>query len=238
MEPALVPDGRHLGAVEERDGGRVAAVGTSWRFRGRSLGSAIGCETVRPRRMVNHGVPALGSMGESRKSWSTWRRPTRRCRGRDQVAGAPLLQSEEDWAPLPALRDRLKAVEEQQALASEKLSIGTKQSVQTDAAPPRRLPGHWAGGGALLFFFLALTSLASRRKLHVRASVHWTSPSRAWSTRCGWYFSAQGFQLLGRSQVEEAPFDTCKRCWKLEEVQPAALPEVDRWQAPEQSCLE
>ena len=38
--------------------------------------------------------------------------------------------------------------------------------------------------------------------------------------------------------MEEAPYDTCKRCWKLEEGQPAALPEEDRWQAPEQSCLE
>ena len=62
--PALVPDGRQLGAVKERDGGRMAAVGASWRYRGRPLGAEIGSETVRPRRMAHHCDPALGSMGE------------------------------------------------------------------------------------------------------------------------------------------------------------------------------
>ena len=64
MEPALVTDGRQLGAVEERDGGRVAAVGASWRYRGRPFGAEIGSETVRPRRMAHHGDPAFGSVGE------------------------------------------------------------------------------------------------------------------------------------------------------------------------------
>ena len=125
-------------------------------------------------------------------------------------------------------------MEEQQALISEKLSNGTKQSVQTKP----HLPVGCQDIGQVELFVLALISPASRRKLHVRASVHWTAPSHAWSTRCGWYFSAQGFQLLRCSQVEKAPYDTCKRCWKLEVGQPAALPEEDRWQAPEQSCLE
>ena len=154
--------------------------------------------------------------------------------GTGQAFGASPLQSEVDWAPLPALHDRLKAVEEQQALISEKMSNGAKQSVRTE---PHLTVGCQDIGQEELFV-LATTGPANRRKLHVRASVHWTAPSHAWSTRCGWYFSAQGFRLLRRSQVEEAPYDSCKHCWKLEEGQLAALPEEDRWQAPEQSCLE
>ena len=102
--------------------------------------------------------------------------------GTGQAVGAPQLQSEEDWAPLPALHDRLKAVEEQQALISEKLSNGVKQSVQTMP----HLPVGCQDIGQEELFVLALTSPANRRKLHVRASVHWTAPSHAWSTRCGW----------------------------------------------------
>ena len=67
------------------------------------------------------------------------------------------------------------------------------------AALPRRLPSHRAGG--------ATTCPASRRKLHVRASVFlWTAPSHAWSTR---HLSAQDFRLLKRSRVEE---DQCVKC--------------------------
>ena len=140
--------------------------------------------------------------------------------GTGQAFGASRLQSEEDWAPLPALYDRLKAVEEQQALISEKMSNGAKQSVQTEPHLPVGCKDIWQEE----LFVVGTTGSASRRKLYVRASVHRTAPSHAWSTRCGWYFSAQGFQLLRRSQVEEAPYVRCKRCWKLEEGQPAALP--------------
>ena len=84
---------------------------------------------------------------------------------------------------------------------------GLKQRVQTE---PHLPVGHQDNGQEEELFVLATTGSASRRKLHVRASVHWTAPSRAWSTRCGWYFSAQVFRLLRRSQVEEAPYDKCK----------------------------
>ena len=68
MEPALVPDGRQLGAVEDRDGGRVAAVGASWRYRGRPPGAETRSETTRPRRMAHHSDPALGPVGEHASS--------------------------------------------------------------------------------------------------------------------------------------------------------------------------
>ena len=132
-------------------------------------------------------ITAIRHLGRwsSRKFWSTWRRPTRRCWG----------------------RARLKAVEEQQSLFTEKLSNGAKQSVQTEPHLPFGCQDIWQE----VLLVLATTGPANRRKLQVRASVHWTAPSHAWSTRCGWYFSAQGFQLLRRSQVEEAPYGRCKR---------------------------
>ena len=118
MEPALVPDGRQLGAVEERDGGRVAAVGACWRYRGRPLAAEIGSETVRPRRMAHHSDPALGSVGEHASSGE---------RGgglRGGAASGPARQAQGGG----------EDVERREAERSDR------------AAPPRRLPGHRAGG--------------------------------------------------------------------------------------------
>ena len=95
-------------------------------------------------------------------------------------------------------------------------------SLEPALVPEPHLPVVCQDIGQEELFVLAMTVPANRRKHHVRASVHWTAPSHAWSTHCGWYFAAQGFQLLRRSQVEEALYDMCKLCWKLEEGQPAA----------------
>ena len=130
MLPALVPDGRQLGAVEVRDGGRVAAAGAGWRHRGRSLCSAFGAKRC---ALEGWHITAIQHLGRwaSTQVLEYVEEAYAEVPGTGQVAGAPLLQSEEDLAPLPALHDRLKAVEEQQALISEKLPDEVKQSVQT-----------------------------------------------------------------------------------------------------------
>ena len=157
--------------------------------------------------------------------------------GTGQVAGGATVAVRRGLGPAAgSARQDQGGGREQQAPRLREVAERCEAERADHAAPPRRLPGHWAGGGALHFFFCD-DGPREPQGASGGASVQWTAPSRAWSTRCGWYFSAQGFQLLRRS-VEEAPYDTCKRCWKLEEGQPAVLPEEDRWQAPEQSCLE
>ena len=145
VEPALVPDGRLLGAVEERNGGRVAAVGASWRYRGRPLGVEIGSETVRPQRMAHHGDPALGSVGEHASSGVRggglrggagdgpgFRGVTVAVRSGLGPASGPARQAQGGGrAAGPHLREDVERREAERA---------------DRAARPRRLPRHRAGG--------------------------------------------------------------------------------------------
>ena len=113
------------------------------------------------------------------RRWSSWRRPTR----------------------------RLVAVEEQQALISEKLLDRAKQSVQTE---PHLHVGCQEIGQEKLFVVVE-TSPANRRERQVEASVPWTAPSHAWSMRCGWYFLPHGTRLLKALAAGGGPYGV-RRC--------------------------
>ena len=212
MVPALVPDGRQLGAVEVRDGG-ITVGGHSARRSGAKRCALEGWHIT----AIQHSGRWASSQVLEYVEEAYAEVP-----GTGQVAGGATVAVRRGLGFTAGPSRQAQGGEEQQALISEKLPNAVKQSVQTMS----HLPSNGQDIGQEELFVLALTSPAN------------TAPSHAWSTRCGWYFAAQGFQLLRRSQVEEASYDTCKRCWKLEDGQPAALPGEAGGRLPERSCLE
>ena len=105
------------------------------------------------------------------------RAQTDRLSRRQRSTGVRMRLTRQRWRPRNCFTMRNTITEEE---LKEKLGSGDKDNMEQ--AVQNALDG------------------LDKKKMRARVLVHCSAPSHAWSTRCGWQFSTQGFRLFNKRQ--------------------------------------